>query len=66
MKKKTLNYEEAIQRLEQITADMESGKMNIDELAERLKEAQNLIAFCKEKLTATDEEIQQMLKAVEK
>ena len=52
--------------MEQITADMESGEMNIDELTERLKEAQNLIAFCKEKLTATDEEIQQMLKAVEK
>ena len=43
-------YEEAIERLQTIVADIERGETNVDELAESLKEAKSLIAFCKEKL----------------
>ena len=36
---------------------MEANEYNIDELAAQLKTAQQLIKFCKEKLTQTEAEI---------
>lgn len=66
MKKKELTYEEAVARLEQIASGMEDGELGIDELATRLKEAQTLLDLCRKKLYAADEEIQGILKNVEK
>ncbi|MCF0195051.1 MAG: exodeoxyribonuclease VII small subunit [Bacteroidaceae bacterium] len=54
-------YEAAMQRLEHIAATMERGEMPIDQMAEQLKQAQALIAFCKNKLLAADEEIQKII-----
>lgn len=48
-------------RLEEIVARMENNELSIDELSERLKEAQALIAYCREKLYKADEEIKRML-----
>ena len=44
-------------RLEEITARIQGGKVDIDELAGLLKEAQELVKFCREKLYKVDEEI---------
>ncbi len=52
MKEQT--YEEAMARLEKITAQIESGELDIDHLCDKLKEAQELIKFCKDKLYKTD------------
>lgn len=35
--------------------------MNLDELTTKLQEAKKLIAFCKERLEKTDEEIKKIL-----
>lgn len=56
-----MNYEDSLKQLESIVAKMESGEYAIDELAAQLKEAQRLIALCKDKLSKTDEEIQKLL-----
>ena len=40
---------------------MESGKLDIDTLADQLKEAQELVKLCKQKLKRTDNEIQKLL-----
>ena len=39
---------------------MESDEYRIDEIAVQLKTAQQLIKFCKDKLTKTEEEIQKI------
>ena len=57
MKKESLTYEEAMARLEELARRMENNETGIDQLAAELKEARRLMAFCKEKLYATDEEI---------
>ncbi len=62
MKEQT--YEEAMARLEKITAQIESGELDIDHLCDKLKEAQELIKFCKDKLYKTDENIQKILESV--
>jgi exodeoxyribonuclease VII small subunit len=50
-------YEEAMAQLEAIVRKMESGELDIDEIAAQLKTAQRLIKFCKDKLTKTEAEL---------
>ena len=52
-----ITYAEAMTRLEEITTKIQGGKIDIDELAGLLKEAQLLVLFCREKLYKVDEEI---------
>ena len=47
-------------RLEELVRRIESNETGIDQLAGELKEAQRLVAFCREKLYATDEEIKKI------
>lgn len=56
-----MKYEEAIQQLETIVAQIENNELDIDQLADRLKEAQKLIKWCKDKLYKTDEKIKSLL-----
>ena len=56
-----ITYNEATMRLEEITAKIQGGKVDIDELAGLLKEAQELVKFCREKLYKVDEEIKALL-----
>jgi len=53
-------YEEALSQLETIVHKMESNEYDIDELAIQLKTAQQLIKFCKDKLTKTEAELQKI------
>ena len=56
-----MTYEESLKQLEDIVQQMEAGKYSIDQLAEKLKQAQQLISQCKEKLYKTDTEIKKIL-----
>ena len=44
-----------------IVRKMENDELDIDQMAEELKRAQELIKLCKDKLTKTDEEIKKIL-----
>ena len=61
MAAKKESYTEAMQRLESIVALIESNELDIDQLADKLKEAQKIINFCKDKLYKADEEIKKMI-----
>jgi exodeoxyribonuclease VII small subunit len=63
-KKKT--YEEAYEELEAIVKEIESGTISVDELGEKVKRAGELIRFCKEKLFKTEQEVNVVLKELEK
>lgn len=54
-------YEEAISQLEEIVRQMETNELDVDQMNERLKTAQQLIKLCREKLIKTDKEIKQTL-----
>lgn len=58
---KEMNYEEAVQQLENIVQRMENDELDIDELTTELKKAQQLIKMCKAKLTKVDEDIKKIL-----
>ena len=57
----SLTYEVAMKRLEALTREMETGDVPIDQLATKLKEAQQLLSFCKDKLTRAETEVQKLL-----
>ena len=56
-----MKYEEAMKQLEQIVSKMENDELDIDQMSEQLKKAQQLIKLCKDKLMKTDKEIQKIL-----
>jgi len=58
-----MKYEEAIQQLEIIVSQIENNELDIDQLADCLKEAQKLIKLCKDKLYKTDEKIKALLES---
>ena len=52
-----MKYEDAIKKLETIAGELERNELPIDLIAGRLREAQQLVAFCREQLMAVDKEI---------
>lgn len=64
MSEVTLTYTQAKQELAEIVSSIESGKLDVDALTEKVKRASGLIAFCKGKLTKTDEELQKILNEI--
>ncbi len=54
---KKITYAEAMSRLEEIMGKIQGGKIDIDELSGMLKEAQELVKFCRDKIYKVDEEI---------
>lgn len=66
MPKVTMTYEKAIARLEQIVSQIENNELNIDQLSNSLKEAGDLVAYCKDKLYKTNEEVRKLLDSFEK
>lgn len=59
--KEKLNYEESMRRLEELAQQMERNELSIDVLADKLKEAKELIAYCRKRLYQVDEEITKIL-----
>lgn len=59
--KENMTYEQAISRIEEITRKVENGDMDIDSLTANLKEAKELVQFCKKKLTKVEEDVKKIL-----
>jgi len=58
----TSNYEEALKELETIVSEIEEGETGIDELTTKIKKAAELLKFCKNKLTSTEKDVEDILK----
>ena len=55
---KDYTYTQAMQRLEAILAQLEEGSSNVDTLAELVREAAELVKFCRAKLRKTEDGVQ--------
>jgi len=60
MKKET--YSQAMERLEKIVRQIDNNELEIDALSDKIKEANDIIAFCSAKLTKADVEVEKLLK----
>ncbi len=61
MNTKQTTYAQAADRLEEIVRQIESGTLALDDLSAKVKEAADLVKFCKKKLQETDESIEKLL-----
>ena len=55
-----MNYSQAMKRLEEIVKQIDSNQLEIDQMVEKIEEANQLIAFCRDKLTKADQEIEKL------
>lgn len=62
MAKKEFSFNEAVVRIEKILQNIENGNLDVDRLAEEVKEASELIKQCQKKLKTTEEEINSIFK----
>lgn len=60
-----LTYTQASQELERILAELQSEACDVDTLTVRTRRAVELLALCREKLTATDQEIRNILQTLQ-
>ncbi|HSN59303.1 MAG TPA: exodeoxyribonuclease VII small subunit [Ferruginibacter sp.] len=58
---KTLSYSTAMAELAAIAAAMENETISVDDLSDKVKRAQELIAFCQDKLKRTDDDVRKVL-----
>lgn len=65
-KKNNLSYKQAFEELEKIVDEIEKGEIDVDLLAEKVKRATFLSQICKSKLRKTQEELDKMLREIEK
>ena len=61
MAAKKETYSQAMERLEKIVRQIDNNELDIDILSEKIKEANEIIAFCKDKLTKADREVEKLL-----
>lgn len=60
-----LTYKEALAEIEQIVTNLESDKLDIDQLSVSVKRVTELIKFCKDKLRETSEDVEKTLQNLE-
>ena len=61
MSEKEYTYSTAVARLEEILQQVQDGNENIDSLYRLLREADELIKFCRARLYEVDEEVKSLL-----
>ena len=61
--KQEIKYEAAFAELQSIVRRMENDELDIDQMAQQLKEAQQLIKLCKDRLTKVDADIKAVMDA---
>jgi exodeoxyribonuclease VII small subunit len=56
-----LSYREALEELRAIHARLRGDEVDVDNLIEDVKRAADLVAFCRERLTAIGERLEEVL-----
>lgn len=65
MPKKDLTYTAAMKELEEIVEHLQSPECEIDQLCDLTRRSVELLKFCREKLTATDEDLAKLLEKLD-
>lgn len=58
------SYSESLAELEQILTSLRSGNCDVDTLTQRTRRAVELLKFCRERLTTTEEELRSILESL--
>jgi exodeoxyribonuclease VII small subunit len=61
MTKEKISYNEAVSEIETILQKIEEGKLDVDELAEKVSRVTDLLKICRDKLYLTEKQIGKIL-----
>ena len=56
-----LTYADAMKQLEEISRSISSGELDVDQLASKLKQAKELVEFCKQQLQSVEADVNTIL-----
>jgi exodeoxyribonuclease VII small subunit len=56
-----LNYQKAMDELQEISRAIENETIPLDDLAKKVKRASELITYCREKLRSTEDEVNKII-----
>jgi exodeoxyribonuclease VII small subunit len=62
----TLTYQKAYEELMEITREIESEEVSVDDLSKKVKRAAELLEICNTKLKSTEEEVQKIIDKITK
>lgn len=62
----TLTYQKAYEELMEITREIESEEVSVDDLSKKVKRAAELLEICNAKLNSTEEEVQKIIDKITK
>ena len=60
-----MTFEQAIQQLEALTAKLEKGDVDLAQLSEEIKRAQELIVYCKTQLGQVQQDVENLTESAE-
>jgi len=66
MGKKVIKYSEAVEELNEILSELESERVDVDDVAVKVKKAIELIKLCRERIEKTELEVIKVVKEFEK
>ena len=66
MSKKMMKYSEAVEELDGILSELESEKVDVDDMAVKVKKAIELIKLCRGRIEKTELEVIKIVKEFEK
>jgi len=61
MTKEKINYDAAVEEIEEILVKIEEGDLGVDELAEKVNRVTELLKICRDRLRNTEEQIKLIL-----
>ena len=61
MTKEKISYSKAVEEIESILVKIESGSLNVDELAQKVSRVTELLKICRQKLHRTESQIDKIL-----
>jgi len=65
MPRKKITYTDALQELETILERIQNQELDVDDLSTNVKRASELLKLCKQKLRATETDVEKILREME-
>ena len=57
-----ISYKDAIEEIESILQQVESGELDVDQLTDKVKRVSALLEICNKKLKTTEQEVEKIIK----
>ncbi len=60
--KKSADFEQSLERLEQLVEEMESGELSLEDMIKHFEEGSKLVGLCSKKLNEVEQKIEKLVK----